>query len=75
MGGVDIRERDLETLLDLLQNILIIRAAHKGDTETFGSETTGTAHTMQVRVRLLGHVVVDGDIDTLNIDTTTEDIS
>jgi len=29
---------------------------------------------MKVRVSLVGHVVVDSDVDTLNIDTTTEDV-
>ena len=30
---------------------------------------------MKVGVGLVGHVVVDGDVDTLDIDTTTEDVS
>jgi hypothetical protein len=29
---------------------------------------------MQVRICLLGHVIVDGDVDTLDINTTTEDV-
>ena len=29
---------------------------------------------MQVRIRFVGHIVVDGHIDTLDIDTTTEDV-
>ena len=30
---------------------------------------------MEVSVSLVGHIVVDSDVDTLDIDTTTEDIS
>jgi hypothetical protein len=30
---------------------------------------------MEVRVRITWKIVVDGQVDTLNIDTTTEDIS
>jgi len=30
---------------------------------------------VKVRVGVVGHVVVDGEVDALNINTTTEDIS
>lgn len=30
---------------------------------------------MEVRVGFVGHVVVDGHVDALDIDTTTEDVS
>lgn len=30
---------------------------------------------MEVRVGVCGHVIVDGKVDTLNVDTTAEDIS
>jgi len=66
---------DLETLLNRLQNSLIFGAADEGDAETLGSETTGTTDTVKVRVSLVRHVVVDGDVDALNINTTTEDVS
>ena len=71
----ELRKGDLETLLNRLQNGLVFRAADEGDTETLGSETTGTTDTVEVRISLVRHVVVDGDVDTLNIDTTTKDIS
>jgi hypothetical protein len=29
---------------------------------------------MEVRVCLVGHIVVDGDVDSLDINTTTKDI-
>ena len=79
-AGVDtllreLRKGNLEALLNRLENNLIIRAADEGDTETLGSETTGTTDTVKVRISLVGHVVVDSDIDALNIDTATEDVS
>jgi hypothetical protein len=30
---------------------------------------------VKVGIGLVGHVVVDGDVDTLDIDTTTKDVS
>lgn len=79
-AGVDtllreLGEGDLEALLDRLQNSLVLGAANERDTETLGSETTGTTDTVEVRVSLVGHIIVNGDVDTLNINTTTEDIS
>jgi hypothetical protein len=64
----------LKALLDRLEHGLIFWAAHEGDTETLGTETTSTTDTMEVGVSLVRHVVVDSDVDALNIDTTTKDI-
>jgi hypothetical protein len=66
---------DLEALLNRLEDGLVIGAAHERDTETLGSETTGTTDTVEVGIGLVGHVVVDGHVDALDIDTTTEDVS
>jgi hypothetical protein len=70
-----VRKSNLEALLNLLENLLIILVADEGDGETLGSETTGTTDTVQVGVGIGGKVVVDGQVDTLDIDTTTEDVS
>lgn len=69
------RKRNIEALFDRLQNRLVLWAAHEGDTQTLRTESTGTTDTMQIRVRLIGHIVVDGYVDALDIDTTTEDVS
>lgn len=66
---------NLEALLNRLQNNLILRAADEGDTETLGSETASTTDAVKVRISLVGHVVVDGDVDALNINSTTKDVS
>ena len=65
---------NLEALLNRLENNLIIRAADERDTETLGSETTSTTDAVKVRISLVGHVVVDGDVDTLDVDAATEDV-
>lgn len=73
MAG-NLRKGNLESLLNLLEDLLILLAADERDTETLGTETTGTSDTVEVRVGIAGKVVVDGQVDTLDIDTTTEDI-
>lgn len=77
MDGVSryVRKSNLEALLNLLENLLIILVADEGDRKTLGSETTGTTDTVQVGVGIGGQIVVDGQVDTLDIDTTTEDVS
>lgn len=70
-----IRKSNLESLLDILENLLVVIVADKGDGETLGTETTGTTDTVEVGVSLSGQIVVDGQVDTLDINTTTEDIS
>jgi hypothetical protein len=70
----ELRKLDLEALFDGLEDGLVIWAADKRDTETLGSEATGTTDTVEVGVGLVGHVVVDRDVDALDVDTTTEDV-
>lgn len=71
----NIPEGNLEALLNGLENLLVLISSHERDGETLGTETTGTTDTVKVRVGVRGHVVVDGEVDALDIDTTTEDIS
>lgn len=73
-NGSNLRDGNLEALSDGFNDALVFLLAHKGDGETLGTETTGTTHAVQVRVGITGHVVVDGQVDTLNVDTTSEDV-
>jgi hypothetical protein len=70
-----LRKCNLETLLNGREHSLVLSAAHKGDAETLGSEAAGTTDTMQVRVRLVGHIVVDRNVDALNVNTAAENVS
>ena len=69
-----LRKRNLEPLLNLLQNCLIVLAADKRNTQSFGAETACTTYAVQVRVGVTGEIVVDGEVDTLNVDAATEDV-
>lgn len=65
---------DLEPFLNVLENLFILLAADKRNRQPLGTETTSTADTVQVGVRIRRHVVVNGKVDTFNIDTTSENI-
>lgn len=73
-GVLHVRDGDLEALANVLEHVLVGVLADEGDGETLGTETTGTTDTVQIRVGVRGHVVVDGQVDALDIDTTTEDV-
>jgi hypothetical protein len=69
-----LRKSDFESLLDILQDLLILRSADEGDGKTLGTETTGATYTVQVRVGICRQIVIDGKVDPLNIDTTSEHV-
>lgn len=71
----NLRKGNFESLLNFFKDLLILLAADKRDGETLGTETTGTTDTVKVWVGVSGEIVVDGKVDTLNIDTTTKHIS
>jgi hypothetical protein len=69
-----LRQLNAEPLLNLPKDLLVLLRADEADCHTLGTETTGTTDTMEVAVGIGGQVVVDGQVDTLDIDTTTEDV-
>ena len=74
LGKKNIRKGNFEALLNVLENLLVILAADEGDGQTLGTETAGTTDAVQVGVGISGQVVVDGEVDTLDIDTTAEHV-
>jgi hypothetical protein len=68
-------QADLEALHDFVEHLGVLLGRDERDRETLGSETSGTSNTVQVGVRVGGKVVVDSQVDTLDIDTTSKDIS
>ena len=72
---VNLRESNLETFLNLFEHLLVLVRAHKGDGKTLGTEATSTTHTVEVRAGITRQIVVDGEVDTLDIDTTAKDVS
>lgn len=64
----------LEAALDALEHLLVLVVGDKGDRKTLGTEATGTADTVEVRVCVARSVVVDDDVDALDVDTTAKDV-
>lgn len=73
-GGGQFADLDLKALLDVFQDLLVFVTAHERDCESLGAESASTTHTMQVRVRVVRHVVVEDDVDLLNVNATGEDV-
>jgi hypothetical protein len=61
-----------ESLLDLLEYILIRFVADERDAESLGTESPGTADTVEVGIGVGRQVVVDGEIDAFNINAAPE---
>ena len=72
--GKHLRKSDLEPLLNRLQHLLVGIVAHKGNSKTLSTETACTTNTVEVGVGVRRQIVVDGEVDALDIDTTTKDI-
>lgn len=69
------RDGNLKALANGFEHLLVFLSADKGDGQTLGTKTTSTTDTVQVRIGVRGHVVVDGKVDALDINTTTKDVS
>ena len=65
---------DLEALLNRFEDFLVLAGANKRDAKTLGTESASTTNAMEIRVSVVGEVVVDCKVDLFDIDTTTEDI-
>lgn len=70
----ELRKRNLEPLLNLLEHFLILLAADKRDTETLGTETSRATDTVKVRICVAREIVVDGQVDALNVNTAAENV-
>ena len=69
-----LRQCHLEPFLNGLQDLLIGIAADERDTQPFRAEATCATDAMKVRICVGWQIVVDGKVDALNINATTEDI-
>jgi len=61
--------------LDLLQDLVVLVITAETDGQTFGTESSGSGHSVQVSIRVFWHIVVEHDVDSFDIDTSSEKIS
>ena len=66
---------DDKSALDLVEDLSIFLRGDEGESQTLGTESTGTTDPVQVSVCAFGHVIVDNDVDTLNINTSSNQVS
>jgi len=70
-----IRKGDLETLLDGGQDFLVLVGSDERDSKTLGAETASTTNAMEVGISIPRQIVVDCQVDTLDVNATTENVS
>ena len=70
----DLRNWNLESLFDVLYHLLISLGTNERNRDTLGSETTGTTNTMEVRVSVSWEIIIDGQVDTLDIDSAPKNV-
>jgi len=61
--------------LDVFEYFGVLSSAYESDGKTLGAEATGSADSVEIAVRVSGHVVVEHDVDLLDIDTASENVS
>lgn len=70
-----LRQLRLEPLPNRLKHLLVSLVAYETDTQPLSPESARTSNTVQVAVCIRWKVVIDGEVDFFNIDTTTENVS
>jgi len=70
----ELSDLDLESILDRLRCLGVLLVGDKRDCETLGTKSTGSRNSMQVGVGVFGHIVVEHDVHSLDIHTTTEKV-
>lgn len=53
---------------------MVLLAANERDRETLGTETPSTTDTVKVGISVCRQVIVDGQVDSLDIDTAAENV-
>ncbi len=70
----NLRKSHLEALLNGLENLLILLAAHKRYAQPLRPEPTRPSHTMKIRRGISWKIVVDGQVDSLNVDAPAKHV-
>jgi len=63
-----------EAALHVLEDFAVVLRGRKSDGEALGAKAASAAHSVQVRVARVWHVVVDDDVDALNVDAAPPDV-
>lgn len=66
---------NFESVLNCLQNVVVLLAWDEWNGKTLSSESSGSSNSVEVLVWLVWHVEVDDNVDLFNIDSSSKDIS
>merc|ERR1719245_1288983 len=69
-----LRDVDLEPVLDLVQDLGVALVADEGDGQTLGAESSGSGDSVEVGVSVLRHVVVEHDVNSLDVHSATKQV-
>jgi len=64
----------IETILYFVKYLGIVLVRNKGNGQSLGTEATSTGHAMQVGVGILGHIVVEHNVNSLNVHAATKEV-
>ena len=71
---MDLRKGDFESLLNFFQHLFVFLTADERNRETFGTKSACTTDPVQVRIGVGWKIIIDRQIYTLDINTTSKDI-
>ena len=60
--------------MNTVENFSIFRRRDERDGQTLGTEATSTADTMEVSFGAFGHIVVDDNVNSFDVNTATEEV-
>lgn len=66
---------NFESLLDFIKHSFIFIRAYEGDCQSLSSKSSCTSNSVKVGVGTLWHVVVEDDVDLLNVNASSENLS
>jgi len=66
---------DFKSVLDIVQDLGVVLVGYEGDSQAFCSESSSSGYSVKVHVGIFGHVVVEDDVYSLDIHTTSKQIS
>ena len=78
-GGVNgcwqLTDLYFESFLNIIKYFLVFLALDESNCKTLGTESSGSAYSVQITVWFAWHVEVEYDVDFFNVNTTAKDLS
>ena len=68
------RDVDLEPVLNVIQGLGVGLVGHEGDGQPLGSKTSSSGHAMKIGICVLGHVVIEHDVDPFDVHASTKQV-